>query len=223
MATDIKNPISITSERENDTVLLSSLTQAFGEALDLAPGLLAVQRSLLGGLALSQRREAARLGRTLDKDHPLLQVARARTAAFDQLRDDAESGLKQGAQVASNVNQPGVFFGYVREGNGAAAPGLEVRLVLNDAIFKGEVFKDRTDENGFFRIQVPLDKATQRDSAKVSVQETVVMVSSTAPGRASVHDDKGQELLRDPLPPTFETNATEMRLYTLGVEASPKR
>lgn len=223
MATDIKNPISFTRERENDTVLLSSLTQAFGEALDLAPGLLAVQRGLLGGMALSQRRETARLGRTLDKDHPRLQAAMARSADFDQLRDDAESGLKQSAQVASNVSQPGVFFGYVREGDGAAATGLEVRLVLSDEIFKGEVFKDRTDENGFFRIQVPLDKATQRKSVKVGVEEAVVVVSSTAPGRASVHDDKGQELLRDPLPPTFEANATEMRLYTLGLDANSKR
>jgi hypothetical protein len=224
MATDIKTTITITNEREDDAAMLGSLTEAFGEALDLAPGLLAVQRGLLGGLALSQRREVKRLARTLDKDDPRLRAAMARTQAFERLRDDAETGLQQGGRVADNVNQPGVFFGYVRQADGTAAPGLEVRLQLQDEVFKGELFKARTDEHGFFRIQLPIDQIDNWTRAKGSIKTGEVIVgASTTTGRASVHDEKGQELLRDPLPPTFEEHTSEMRLYTLGMDAGARR
>ncbi len=222
MATNVE---TVSSEREDDTALLGNLTGAFGQALDMGPGLLQVQRSLLAGLAHSQLTEAKRLTRRLDKSHPRVRSAMARADAFGQLNDDVTSGVQQAERVAQTAFEDHVFWGYVRLANGEGAPKLEVRLQLHQDLKKDDVFKGPTDDKGFFRIPLPVDafSAHAETHSNASGLDTAEVGANLGNSRVTVHDEKGQQVFRDPTPPSFEGSTTEMRLYSLDLDANSIR
>lgn len=205
------------------------------DARELGPQILALQKSVLAGLAGSQAREAKRLEQRGADRQRVARIAE-RAARMETIRADLLEAETAVRNVVDGFQQPGIFHGYVRQASGAPAAGYTVSVV---GIRQTKTrLAAKTDESGYFRMVV--DAPTPQVKAKASAAAPAPSRSAAATPRTQskpppappppppsppppprgaaveVADPAGRTVLRDPVPITFEDKRrSEFRIYPL--------
>lgn len=201
-------------ERERE----AGIQGLFADARELGPQILALQKSILAGLAASQAQEAKRLERR-GADRQRVARVTERAARMEALRADLLEAETAVRHVADGIAEPGIFHGYVRLPSGAPAVGYTVSIVGTPRQTRSRLAA-MTDESGYFRMAVNNPPATGKSGAAASHAAAEKTRSRSAPptrgASAEVADPAGRTVLRDPVPLTFEDNRrSEFRFYPL--------
>lgn len=239
-----RNPFDDANDaRAEQAAQQAGIAAAMRRAAELGPQALALQQGLLGGIARSQEREAARLSKR-GKDDPRVATARARHKAYTALAAQAGEQAELVGRFAETFQRDELFHGYVAQPDGTAAPDHTVLLEFVDEQGAGTQRKAdaKTDAAGYFRIDLrrtdkdvyraetardsawlerlvramPLEAETSdEDSATASAAPAPAAARSAVKTRVQVFDAGGHVAFVDPAPPEFATVASEFRYYVL--------
>lgn len=241
-----RNPFDDANDaRAEQAAQQAGIAAAMRRAAELGPQVLTLQQGLLGGIARSQEREAARLGKLRGKDDPRLATARTRHKAYTALAAQASEQADLVGRFAETFQRDELFHGYVTQPDGTAAPDHTVLLELMDEQGAGTQRKAdaKTDAAGYFRIDLrrtdkdvyraetardsawlerlvramPLEaEISDEDSATANAAPAATAARSAMKTRVQVFDAGGHVAFVDPAPPEFATVASEFRYYVLA-------
>jgi len=193
----------------------AGIAKLFSAGQEMAPGVLAFQKSLVGGLARGAALEQKRLEQR-KAPKARLEAGAARGARMEGL----VSALSEIKSVLGHVQQglaePGIFHGYVRLASGAAAVDHQVVAAFADRANCPVRKVVKTDANGYFRMTLAPDgKEKPRNNAGGKEQAVEVLIL----------DASGKEVYRDPFPPELQADtASAFRFYPLlGKDFVPDR
>lgn len=223
--------------REDDAVQQAGINAVFAELRDMGPQFLRLQQSLIGGLARSQEREAARLAKE-DKKDPLVAAAEARAERAGALGAELAKAGEAARRLVKGFSRGGMFHGYVIDTKGEPATGYVVQLSNAAAGTDArKALKAKTDETGYFRIDfdAPTRKARRIEDVitmAAGTREKAAKAEGAKEGSNETGDAKAQYegarvevaisspakkvVFRDPDPPAFDDpTAAVFRFYPL--------
>lgn len=217
---------------------LSGLAAAFQHAREMGPQLLTLQAVLIQGLALGQRREAARLA-GLDETDPRRAEAEARAERAETLRRQAELGSGVAGRLVGGLQAQGLFHGYVFQAGGAPAAGyrVQVRGAEGEPLPMGRKPAD-VGEDGYFRFEADAKAADRAAAAParnafsaLGERLAEVQAASAAAGPhaeaasavVEVLDPSGRTVFADPSPPDFASGASAFRYYLVPDAAGGRK
>lgn len=134
---------------------LAGMADAFAQAAEMGPQVLALQQALLRGMAQSQRQEAERLAARHGDDDARIADAKDRAERFDAMQAEWAERAQGLTRVVETLQRGGLFHGYVSLATGAPAAGCTVRLEWTAPEQKrARRAQAKTDAAGYFRIEL---------------------------------------------------------------------
>lgn len=134
---------------------LAGMADAFAQAAEMGPQVLALQQALLRGMVQSQRQEAERLAARYGDDYGRIADAKERAERFEAMQAEWGERAQGLGRVVETFKRDGLFHGYVSLADGTPAAGCTVRLEWMAADQKrprrGQA---KTDGAGYFRIEL---------------------------------------------------------------------
>lgn len=132
----------------------TALGEALAQATDWARQALAMQQSLLAGLARSQQLEARRLAALYDAEDERVASALARAERYAGMQSEILERATQIGRVVDTFRKDGLFTGYVLQTDGTPAVGYAVQLRISAVVGRKGASggKATTDAAGWFSI-----------------------------------------------------------------------
>jgi hypothetical protein len=229
--------------REDGREQLAGITAAFQQAAEMGPGVFALQKALLQGIALGQRREAKRLA-AHNADDPRLAVAIHRAEQAVVWHEEATRAATAAGRFVGGLHQGGIFHGYVVDAAGTAAEGYVVQVAGDAEAVRRQGRKPRATAgaDGYFRFDLQEETGTDPGSirgrrttfgemserfapaaeALAALRGAADQADQSAHGEVEVEvfDPNGRAVFRDPSPPTLSGETAEFRYYL--IPAAPK-
>ena len=169
---------------------LAGIAAAFGQVADLGPQTLELQRSLLGGIVRSQRREAERLVGLYAKDDPRIARAAERMQRLQDVQAEVDGHAVKVARFVETFQRDGMFSGYVIRADGTPAEAHTVRVEVIDATTQKRTRRGnaKTDATGHFSIALSgSDQGGTQDTG--GLQRLVERLVRAMPADGSAADD----------------------------------
>jgi len=134
---------------------LAGMADAFAQAAEMGPQVLALQQALLRGMVQSQHQEAGRLAARYGDDYERIADAKERVERFEAMQAEWGERAQGLGRVVETFQRDGLFHGYVSLAEGAPAADYTVRLEWTAADQKRpKRGQAKTDAAGYFRIEL---------------------------------------------------------------------
>jgi hypothetical protein len=208
-----------------ESIGIATVMERLGEA---APAVIQMQAALVGGIVMTQRREAERLAKD-DEGSAEAMAAAARAEKFAQLHQEVVGVGSALMKFATGQQQAGVFHGFVFAAEGVPAEGYKVEVTG----LSSKALKAATDDTGYFRIAFRgPENANAAKRAREAAAAAAPFTDAAAVGAdaekepqtsVTVSNPSGRALFSDPAPPSLEEGASIFRYYALPPEGSKGR